>query len=184
MVNKKKIEKAAKLLLEAFGEDVTREGLIDTPSRVARMYEEILSGYDDDASIHLSKKFKEEGNDIVIEKDINFYSLCEHHLAPFFGKVHIAYIPDGYVVGLSKLVRTVETFARRLQLQERLTKQIAEAIAENLTAKGVMVVIEAEHTCMTMRGVKKIGTKTLTYYTVGEFKKNENLQNRVLGLIK
>lgn len=184
MVNQKKVEKAVKLLLEAFNEDTNREGLIDTPNRVARMYGEILSGYDEDASQHLQKKFKEEKTDLVLEKDINFHSLCEHHLAPFFGKVHIAYIPNGYVVGLSKLARTVEVFARRLQLQERLTKQIGEAINDNLNPKGVMVVVEAEHTCMTMRGVKKVGSKTLTYFTLGEFQNNDALQNRVLSLIK
>ena len=183
MVDKKKIEKAVKLLLEGMGEDPTREGLVDTPRRVAGMYEEVLAGMDADAKEHLSRQFNVEGSDIVIEKDITFYSLCEHHLMPFFGKVHIAYIPEGKVVGLSKLARTVEVFARRLQLQEQLTRQIADAIEENLSPKGVMVVVEAEHTCMTMRGVKKPGSQTVTTVTRGEFKKNAELQTIVLNSI-
>ena len=183
MVDKKKIEKAVKLLLEGMGEDPTREGLVDTPRRVAGMYEEVLAGMDADAKDHLSRQFNVEGSDIVIEKDITFYSLCEHHLMPFFGKVHIAYIPEGKVVGLSKLARTVEVFARRLQLQEQLTRQIADAIEENLSPKGVMVVVEAEHTCMTMRGVKKPGSQTVTTVTRGEFKKNAELQTIVLNSI-
>ena len=184
MVDRKKIEKAVKLLLEGMGEDPTREGLVDTPRRVAGMYEEVLAGMDADATEHLSRQFNVEGSDIVIEKDITFYSLCEHHLMPFFGKVHIAYIPEGKVVGLSKLARTVEVFARRLQLQEQLTRQIADAIEENLSPKGVMVVIEAEHTCMTMRGVKKPGSQTVTTVTRGEFKKNAELQTIVLNSIR
>jgi len=172
------------MLLEGMGEDPTREGLIDTPRRVAGMYEEVLSGMEQDATEHLARQFNVEGSDIVIEKDITFYSLCEHHLMPFFGKVHIAYIPEGKVVGLSKLARTVEVFARRLQLQEQLTRQIAEAIEENLSPKGVMVVIEAEHTCMTMRGVKKPGSQTVTTVTRGEFKKNAELQTIVLNSIQ
>ena len=184
MVDRKKIEEAIKLLLEGMGEDPNREGLIDTPRRVAGMYEEVLAGMDGDATEHLSRQFNVEGSDIVIEKDITFYSLCEHHLMPFFGKVHIAYIPEGKVVGLSKLARTVEVFARRLQLQEQLTRQIADAIEENLSPKGVMVVIEAEHTCMTMRGVKKPGSQTVTTVTRGEFKKNAELQTIVLNSIR
>ena len=184
MVDKKKIEKAIKLLLEGMGEDPSREGLVDTPRRVAGMYEEVLSGMDGDATEHLSRQFNVEGSDIVLEKDITFYSLCEHHLMPFFGKVHIAYIPEGKVLGLSKLARTVEVFARRLQLQEQLTRQIADAIEANLSPKGVMVVIEAEHTCMTMRGVKKPGSATVTTVTRGEFKENPRLQTLVLDSIR
>ena len=184
MVDRKKIEEAIKLLLEGMGEDPNREGLVDTPRRVAGMYEEVLAGMDGDATEHLSRQFNVEGSDIVIEKDITCYSLCEHHLMPFFGKVHIAYIPEGKVVGLSKLARTVEVFARRLQLQEQLTRQIADAIEENLSPKGVMVVIEAEHTCMTMRGVKKPGSQTVTTVTRGEFKKNAELQTIVLNSIR
>lgn len=184
MTDKKKIEKAVRLLIEGMGEDPNREGLVDTPRRVAGMYEEVLAGMDGDAKEHLSRQFYVEGSDIVLEKDITFYSLCEHHLMPFFGKVHIAYIPEGKVVGLSKLARTVEVYARRLQLQEQLTRQIADAIEENLSPKGVMVVIEAEHTCMTMRGVKKPGSQTVTTVTRGEFKKNAELQTIVLDSIR
>ena len=183
MVDKKKIEKAVKLLIEGMGEDPKREGLVDTPRRVAGLYEEVLAGMDQDAKEHLARQFNVEGSDIVLEKDITFYSLCEHHLMPFFGKVHIAYIPEGKVVGLSKLARTVEVYARRLQLQEQLTRQIADAIEENLSPKGVMVVVEAEHTCMTMRGVKKPGSQTVTTVTRGEFKKNAELQTIVLNSI-
>lgn len=184
MVDKKKIEKAVKLLIEGMGEDPKREGLVDTPRRVAGLYEEVLAGMDQDAKEHLERQFNVEGSDIVLEKDITFYSLCEHHLMPFFGKVHIAYIPEGKVVGLSKLARTVEVYARRLQLQEQLTRQIADAIEENLSPKGVMVVIEAEHTCMTMRGVKKPGSQTVTTVTRGEFKKKTELQTIVLDSIR
>ena len=184
MVDKKKIEKAVKLLIEGMGEDPKREGIVDTPRRVAGLYEEVLAGMDQDAKEHLARQFNVEGSDIVLEKDITFYSLCEHHLMPFFGKVHIAYIPEGKVVGLSKLARTVEVYARRLQLQEQLTRQIADAIEENLSPKGVMVVIEAEHTCMTMRGVKKPGSQTVTTVTRGEFKKKTELQTIVLDSIR
>ena len=162
MVDKQKIEVAVRQILEAIGEDANREGLLDTPARVARMYEEITCGYDMKASEPLSRTFKAEGSSLVIERDIAFSSTCEHHLMPFFGKVHIAYVSDGRVVGLSKLARTVDIYARRLQLQERLTAQIADSIFGELGAKGVMVVIEAEHTCMTARGVKKVGSKTVT----------------------
>ncbi|MDE5602218.1 MAG: GTP cyclohydrolase I FolE [Clostridia bacterium] len=162
MVDKQKIEEAVRQILEAIGEDPNREGLLDTPARVARMYEEITCGYNMQASEPLSRTFESEGSSLVIERDIAFSSTCEHHLMPFFGKVHIAYVSEGKVVGLSKLARTVDVFAKRLQLQERLTSQIANSIYSELNAKGVMVVIEAEHTCMTARGVKKVGSKTVT----------------------
>lgn len=163
-----RIEIAVKELLEALGEDTNREGLLDTPSRVARMYEEVLAGYNDNPAIHLGRTFDEEGSDVVIEKDIDFSSTCEHHLMPFFGKVHIAYIPNGKVVGISKLARTVDVYAKRLQLQERMNNQIADAIMEHLSPKGVAVVVEGEHTCMTARGVKKVGAKTVTYALRGD----------------
>jgi GTP cyclohydrolase I len=163
-----RIEMAVKELLEALGEDTNREGLLDTPSRVARMYEEVLAGYNDNPAIHLGRTFDEEGSDVVIEKDIDFSSTCEHHLMPFFGKVHIAYIPNGKVVGISKLARTVDVYAKRLQLQERMNNQIADAIMEHLSPKGVAVVVEGEHTCMTARGVKKVGAKTVTYVLRGD----------------
>lgn len=168
MVDRQKIEAAVRQILEAIGEDITREGLLDTPARVGRMYEEIACGYDMDASEPLSRTFEAEGSSLVIERDIAFSSTCEHHLLPFFGKVHIAYISDGRVVGLSKLARTVDIYAKRLQLQERLTAQIADSVHFELGAKGVMVVVEAEHTCMTARGVKKVGSKTVTSAVRGE----------------
>ncbi len=145
MVNKEKIEQAVRLLLEGIGEDCDREGLKETPGRVARMYEEIFAGMDQSAGEHLSKTFTAENNEMIVEKDISFYSTCEHHLMPFYGKVHIAYIPDGKVVGISKLARTVEVFARRLQIQEKMTAQIADAIMEDLQPKGVIVMAQAEH---------------------------------------
>ena len=162
MVDKDKIEQAVRLLLEGIGEDVSREGLVETPKRIARMYAEIFGGLDESASTYLQKTFTAKDNKMVLEKDITFYSMCEHHLLPFYGKAHVAYIPNGRVVGLSKLARTVEVFARRPQLQEQLTTQIADALMEELGAKGAMVMIEAEHMCMTMRGVKKPGSRTVT----------------------
>ena len=184
MVNKEKIKEAVTLLLEGIGEDVTREGLKDTPERIARMYEEIYGGMDEDAKEHLSRTFTAENNEMIIEKDIVFYSTCEHHLMPFYGKAHIAYIPNGKVVGISKLARTVEVYARRPQIQEQLTAQIADAIMEYLKPKGVMVVLQAEHMCMTMRGVKKPGTQTVTMVSRGVFEKEEGLRNTFLQLIK
>lgn len=184
MIDKEKIEKAIELLLEGIGENVNREGLVDTPKRVARMYEEIFGGVSASAKDHLQKSFESPMNDMVIEKDIEFYSMCEHHLLPFFGVVHIAYIPNGRVVGLSKLARTVEVFARRPQIQERMTSQIAEAVMDNLHAKGVMVKIEAEHLCMSMRGVKKPGSKTITFATLGQFEDNEQLKKIFMDSIR
>ena len=167
-VDKQKIQSAVRDILVAIGENPDREGLKDTPDRVARMFEEITSGYDESVTGHLSKTFEEGGSAIVVERDIDFSSTCEHHLMPFFGKVHIAYVPSDKVVGLSKLARVVEVFAKRLQLQERLNAQIADAIYQELAPKGVIVVIEAQHTCMTARGVKKVGSNTLTYAGRGE----------------
>ena len=177
MVDKQKVEAAVRLLLEGIGEDTEREGLVDTPARVARMYEEIFGGLCEDAAQHLKKTFKAEYDDMVLEKDITLYSMCEHHLMPFYGKAHVAYVPDGRVVGLSKLARCVEVFAKRPQIQEQLTAQIADALMQELGAKGAMVMIEAEHMCMTMRGVKKPGTKTVTVVTRGVFDGNDSLQN-------
>ncbi len=183
MVDQKKIEQAVRLLLEGIGEDVTREGLIDTPARIARMYEEIYRGMDEDAAIHLSKTFSVDNNEIVVVKDITFYSICEHHLMPFYGKAHIAYLPNGRVVGISKLARTVEVYARRPQIQEKLTAQIADAIMEHLAPQGVMVMLEAEHLCMTMRGVEKPGSRTVTMATRGRFADDAGLQQRFFSLI-
>ena len=174
--------KAVEVFLTAVGEDVSREGLKDTPARVADMFAELLGGYSDDASRHLSKTFAVRSGEMVIEKDIAFSSTCEHHLMPFFGKIAIAYIPGDRVAGLSKLARTVEVYAKRLQLQERLTAQVAEAVHKNLAAKGVLVLCEAEHTCMTCRGVKKFGSKTLTYSVAGDFPKEKVAE--VLSLLK
>ena len=183
MVDREKVERAVRLLLEGIGEDVTREGLVETPARIARMYEEICSGMDEDAKEHLRKTFTVDNNEMVLEKDITFYSVCEHHFLPFYGKVHIGYIPDGKVVGLSKLARTVEVFARRAQIQEQLTEQIADAVMQSLQPKGVMVMIEAEHMCMTMRGVQKPGTQTMTYALKGEFEKDKNLAQMFMQMI-
>ena len=182
MVDHKKVEQAIRLLLEGIGEDPDREGLVETPDRIARMYEEICGGMNEDAAEHLKKTFTAENNEMVVEKDITFYSMCEHHMLPFYGKVHIAYIPDGKVVGLSKLARTVEVFARRLQLQEQMTAQIADDIMAYLKPKGVMVMIEAEHMCMTMRGIKKPGTQTVTYAVRGEMEDTRK-QDRFLKLL-
>lgn len=184
MLDEAKIEQAVCMLLEAIGEDVNREGLLDTPKRISEMCKEIYGGIGKDASEHLNVTFQTEGNEMVLEKDITFYSVCEHHLVPFFGKAYIAYIPDGKVVGLSKLARTVETYARRPQIQEKLTAQIADAIMEHLNPKGVMVMMEAEHLCMSMRGVNKPGTKTVSYICRGEFEHNQALQATFFQLVK
>ena len=184
MVDQEKVQQAISLLLEAIGEDPTREGLVETPARVGRMYAEVCAGMDQQASTHLRKTFHATGADMVVEKDIQFYSLCEHHLLPFFGHVHIAYIPDGEVTGLSKLARTVEVFARRLQLQERLTGQIADALMEDLHARGAMVMIEAEHMCMSMRGIQKPGSQTVTVVKRGEFETNPALADDFYRMIR
>lgn len=184
MVDKEKIRKAVRLLLEGIGEDADREGLKDTPDRVARMYEEIFGGMDEEPEEHLLKTFTADSSDMVVEKDITFYSTCEHHLMPFYGKAHIAYIPDGKVVGLSKLARAVEVYARRPQIQEQMTAQIADAVMEHLKPKGVMVVLSAEHMCMTMRGVKKPGSSTVTMASRGVFLQEERLQNQFLSMIR
>lgn len=169
MIDQEKIKQAVALFLEGIGEDPGRNGLVDTPDRVARMCEEVFGGMEADASVHLAKRFPVENSEMVLEKDIPFYSVCEHHLLPFFGKAHIAYIPNGEVVGLSKLARTVEVYARRAQIQEQLTAQIADAIMTCLQPKGVMVMLEAEHMCISMRGVKKPGTQTVTSAKRGSF---------------
>jgi len=184
MIDKEKIITAVRMLLEGIGENPEREGLIETPDRVARMCEEIFSGIGEDPGVHLSKQFTAPDSELVIEKDIVFYSTCEHHMLPFFGKAHIAYIPNGKVAGLSKLPRTVEVFARRLQIQEQMTVQIADAIDCFLSPKGLMVVIEAEHTCMTMRGVKKPGVKTVTTATRGLFKDDLERQRLFLETVR
>jgi len=180
----KKIMLGVKLILEGIGEDVFREGLLDTPERVIKMYEEVCCGYKKDAKKHLSKAFRVKESEMVVEKDIDFHSLCEHHLMPFFGKVHIGYIPDGKVVELSNLARTVEVYARRLQLQERLTYQVADAIMDYLGAKGAIVMIEGEYLCMAMSEVKKVGSKTVTLVRKGDFKTDQELTNAFLQAVK
>ena len=184
MVDHKKVEQAIRLLLEGIGEDPDREGLAETPDRIARMYEEICGGMNEDAAEHLKKTFTAENNEMVVEKDITFYSTCEHHFMPFYGKAHIAYIPDGKVVGLSKLARTVEVYAKRPQIQEQLTAQIADALMEYLKPQGAMVMLEAEHMCMTMRGVKKPGSRTVTFVTRGVFDRDERLQRQFFELVR
>lgn len=183
MFDQKKIQQATRLLLEAIGEDPQREGLLDTPARVARMYEEICGGMQQDAAEHLSTTFEASEAGMVVERDIPFYSLCEHHLLPFFGRAHIAYLPSGRVAGLSKLARTVEVFARRLQLQERLSAQVADALMEHLGAKGVIVMMEAEHMCMSMRGVCKPGTQTVTLVKRGAFEQDPALVDEFFRMV-
>ena len=179
-----KIKEGVRLILDGIGEDITREGLLETPDRIARMYEELAAGYTDDAAVHLHKRFKVDNNDMVIEKDIPFYSFCEHHMLPFYGTAAVAYIPNGEVVGLSKIARTLEVYAKRFQIQERLTAQIADVFMEELKPQGVMVLIEAEHMCMTMRGIKKPGTKTVTVVTRGVFDDNDRLQNNFYRMLE
>lgn len=183
-MNKEKIIEGVKLILEGIGEDPNREGLLETPDRVYRMYKEIFSGLNKDGKEYLEKSFTVENDDLVIEKDIVFYSMCEHHLVPFFGKAHIAYIPNGKVAGLSKLARTIDIHSKKPQLQEKLTSEVADDIMKYLDAKGVIVMIEGEHTCMTMRGVKKPGTKTITTSYRGMFKEDRALRSEALSLMK
>ncbi len=183
MVDQQKVEQAVRLLLEGIGEDPTREGLIETPARLARMYTELAGGMDQDAQEHLSRTFSVVSNDLVIERDITFYSMCEHHMLPFYGRATIGYIPNGRVAGLSKLARTVEVFARRLQLQEQLTAQIADALMEHLAPQGAIVMLEAEHMCMTMRGVQKPGTQTVTLARRGVFETDPALEERFFNML-
>ena len=180
-----KIEAAVKMIIEAVGEDVNREGLQETPARVARMYQEIFSGLGQTAEEHLSKSFEIIDDNMVVEKDIFFHTMCEHHFLPFYGKAHLAYIPDGRVAGLSKLARTVEVYSKKPQIQERLNIEVADALMEYLGAKGAFVVIEAEHMCMSMRGVRKPGTATLTTVARGLFETDKDLRDqayRLMGL--
>ncbi|RDY29444.1 GTP cyclohydrolase I FolE [Romboutsia weinsteinii] len=184
-VDRDKIKRAVRDILEAIGENPDREGLIDTPDRVARMYEEIFSGIHEDPKDHLKVLFQDEKHEeMVVVKDISFYSCCEHHLVPFFGKAHIAYIPKGgKLTGLSKLARVIETLAKKPQLQERITKDAADIIMKELEPYGVVVVVEAEHMCMTMRGVKKPGSKTVTSAVRGIFEKDISSRSEALSLI-
>lgn len=183
-MDKEKIARAVRDILEAIGEDPDREGLKETPERVARMYEEVFSGLSEDPHEHL-KLFDEKGNDeLVVVRDIPLYSMCEHHLLPFVGKAHIAYIPtDGKIIGLSKLARIVNVYAKRPQVQERLTTQIADFLYEELEAKGVAVLIQAEHLCMTMRGVKSAGAMTQTSALRGTARKDARTRSEVMSLL-
>lgn len=184
MFDQEKIQQATRLLLEGIGEDSQREGLLETPARVARMYEEICGGMNQDPAEYLSTTFEVSDGGMVVERDIPFHSLCEHHLLPFVGKAHIAYMPNGRVTGLSKLARTVEVYARRLQLQERLTAQVADALMNELDAKGALVMIEAEHMCMSMRGVQKPGTQTVTLVKRGVFETDPQLVDDFFRMVR
>lgn len=180
-----KIKKAVTMILEGIGEDPNREGLLDTPARVAQMYSEFFQGLDEDPADYLKVSFEEGHDEMVLLKNIPLYSVCEHHLLPFIGQAHVAYIPqEGRIVGLSKLARVVDTLARRPQVQERLTTQIAEAIKASLNPRGVLVVIEAEHMCMSLRGVKKPGVVTITSAVRGIFRQKEATRAEALSLIK
>lgn len=184
MSKQQKIEQAIYQLLEAIGEDPQREGLIDTPKRVAKMYQEVFAHLNDDPKDQFTTVFSEGHEEVVIVKDIPFYSMCEHHLVPFFGKAHIAYIPkNGQVTGLSKLARAVEVASKRPQLQERLTMQVATALDEALSPEGVYVEVEAEHMCMAMRGIKKPGTTTITTVAKGCFKTDLALKREIMSLM-
>lgn len=183
-INKEKAEAAIYQFLEAIGENPNREGLLDTPKRVAKMYVEMFLGLGKDPKEEFTAVFKEQHEDVVIVKDISFYSICEHHLVPFYGKAHIAYLPsDGRVTGLSKLARAVEVASKRPQLQERLTSQIADALVEALNPKGTLVMVEAEHMCMTMRGIKKPGSKTITTTARGLYKESRAERQEVISLM-
>ncbi len=184
-MDKERIEHAVREILEAIGENPDREGLVETPKRVANMYAEIFSGLEDDPKRHL-KIFNEENNDeMVVVRDIPMYSMCEHHLLPFIGKAHIAYIPEnGKVIGLSKLARIVDSFSKKPQLQERLTSQIADFLEENLSPKGIAVVIEAEHLCMTMRGARAAGAKTQTSALRGSMRKDARTRAEAMALLR
>jgi GTP cyclohydrolase I len=184
-IDRERIARAVREILEAVGDDPDRDGLLRTPARVAEMYAEVLSGLHEDPAAHLSVTFEANHDEMVMVKDIPLYSLCEHHLVPFHGHAHVAYIPgrDGRITGLSKLARLVDGFARRPQVQERLTTQVADALVDALEPRGVLVVIEAEHLCMGMRGVRKPGSITVTSAVRGIFKENAATRAEAMGLI-
>jgi GTP cyclohydrolase I len=182
--NRSQIEHHVREILRLIGENPEREGLLDTPKRVRKMYEEIFAGYEINPRDVLGVTFDENHEELVMVKDIVFYSQCEHHMAPFFGKVHIGYIPSGRIVGLSKLARLVEAITRKLQVQERVTSEIADILEESLVPHGVMVVVEAEHLCMCSRGVKKPGSMTVTSAVRGRFRKDSASRAEFLSLIR
>jgi GTP cyclohydrolase I len=185
-VDQPRIERAVREILEAIGEDPNRDGLLDTPARVARMYAEIFAGLHDDPAQHLQVTFEAGHDEMVMVRDIPFYSCCEHHLVPFVGKAHVAYIPgaDGRITGLSKLARLVDSFAKRPQVQERLTGQVADALETDLQPRGVLVVIEAEHLCMSMRGVRKPGSTTVTSAVRGQFRDSVATRAEAMDFIR
>jgi len=182
-IDTEKIKKAVTEILLAIGEDVNRDGIKHTPERVAKMYDELLAGMQEDPKMHLIRVFRENYDEIVLLRDIPFYSICEHHLMPFIGSANVAYLPSGLVLGVSKMARIVDCFAKRLQVQERLTDQIADFIMNNLKPKGVAVVLEASHSCMTIRGIKKPGSIMVTSSLRGIFKKDPRSRNEILSLI-
>ena len=185
MIDTEKIEAAVRMILEGIGEDPEREGLKDTPARVARMFKEICGGLENDPERHLETFFTEQHDEMVLVKNIPIYSICEHHLVPFFGKAHVAYIPNqGQLLGLSKLARIADEYAKRPQLQERLTSQIANSIMVKAKPRGVLVVVEAEHMCMTMRGVRKAGSRTITSAVRGLFQHNTATRAEAFALIR
>src|SRR4051794_34656162 len=178
-----RIERAVREILAAVGENPDREGLLETPSRVARMYSELFSGLHEDPRVHLQKFFREKYDEVVLVRDISFNSMCEHHMLPFMGHAHIGYMPNGRVIGLSKLARVVEVVSRRPQVQERMTETIANLLVEELDAKGVAVVIEATHSCMTIRGIRKPGSLCVTSAMKGIFRSNLSSRSEVMNLI-
>jgi GTP cyclohydrolase IA len=182
-VDQERIQRAVREILAAIGEDPDREGLLETPGRVARMYAEMFSGLHDDPRQHLKKFFTEKYDEVVLVKDISFNSMCEHHMLPFMGKAHIGYLPNGRVIGLSKLARVVEVVARRPQVQERMTETIADLLVEELEAKGVAVVVEASHSCMTIRGVRKPGSVCVTSAMRGVFRSHLSSRSEIMNLI-
>ncbi len=185
-MNKKMIEEGIRIILEGIGEDVNREGLLGTPRRVTEMYEEIFGGTGKDPAEELTQMFDENHDEIILIKDILFYSVCEHYMVPFMGRAHIAYVPNksGQIIGLSKILRVLETVAKRLQIQERLTSIVADTLMKGMKPRGVIVIIEAEHLCMSMRGVKKPHALTITSAVRGLFKNNPASRAEVLSLIK
>jgi GTP cyclohydrolase I len=182
-VDQQRIARAVREILAAVGEDPDREGLLETPARVARMYAEMFSGLHEDPRVHLKKFFTEQYDEVVLVRDISFNSMCEHHMLPFMGVAHIGYAPNGRVIGLSKLARVVEVVARRPQVQERMTETIANLLVEELQAKGVAVVIEASHSCMTIRGVRKPGSLCVTSAMKGLFRQNVSSRTEIMNLI-
>jgi GTP cyclohydrolase I len=182
-VDQARIEAAVREILLAVGEDPDREGLRETPSRVARMYTEMFAGLNQDAGIHLARKFTQKYDEMVVVKDVDFASMCEHHLLPFMGKAHIAYLPNGKIVGLSKIPRVVDSVSRRPQVQEKMTEEIADLLMNELDARGVAVILEATHTCMTIRGVRKPGSITTTSAMRGTFRTNPATRSELLALV-